>query len=97
MTEELRVSESIAIGLKRVAIILAEDLDYSRAAEKLGLTSVELRKQISALEAQLYFHIFKPRQKTVELTEEGQFLIEVFRKSVALHDRNGSKGPGDVR
>ena len=91
------MSESIAIGLKRVAIIiLAEDLDYSRAAEKLGFTSVELRKQISALEAQLYFHIFKPRQKKVELTEEGQFLIEVFRKSVALHVRNGSKGPGDV-
>jgi DNA-binding transcriptional LysR family regulator len=90
------VSESIAIGLKRVAIILAEDLDYSLAAKKLGLTSVELRKQISALEAQLYFHIFKPRQEKVELTEEGQFLIEVFRKSVALHDRNDSKGPGDV-
>ena len=83
--------ESIAIGLKRAAIILAEDLDYSRAAEKLGITSVELRKQISALEAQLYFHIFKPKQKKVELTEEGQFLIEVFRKSVALHDRNVSK------
>jgi DNA-binding transcriptional LysR family regulator len=85
------VSESIAIGLKRVAIILAEDLDYSRAAEKLGLTPVELRKQISALEAQLYFHIFKPRQKKVELTEEGQFLIKAFRESVTLHDRKTSK------
>lgn len=96
MTKELRVSESIAIGLKRVAIILAEDLDYSRAAEKLGLTSVELRQQISALEAQLYFHIFKPRQKKVEVTEEGRFLIKAFRESVALHDRNASKGRDDA-
>jgi DNA-binding transcriptional LysR family regulator len=91
------VSESIAIGLKRVAIILAEDLDYSRAAEKLGLTSVELRKQISALEAQLYFHIFKPRQKKVELTEEGQFLIKAFRESVALHDRKTSKDADETQ
>ena len=73
------MSESIGIGLKRAAIILADELDYPRAAEKSGLTSAELRKQISALETQLYFHIFKPRQTKVELREEGQFLIKVFR------------------
>jgi hypothetical protein len=48
------------------------------------------------LEAKLYFHIFKPAQKQVELTEEGQFLIKAFRDSVALHDRNGSNGPSDI-
>ncbi len=79
--------ESIAIGLKRAAIILAEQLDYARAAEKLSITSAVLRKQIAALEALLYLRIFKPRQKKVELTEEGQFLIKAFRESVALHDR----------
>jgi hypothetical protein len=93
--EELRVSESIAIGLKRAAIILADELDYMRAAEKLSIPSVELQKQISALEAQLCFHIFKPGQRKVELTDEGQFLIKAFRESVALHDRNASKGSGN--
>ncbi len=90
------MSESIPIGLKRAAIALAEQLDYARAAEQLKVSSSELRKQVSALETQLCFHIFKPRQKKVELTDEGQFLIEVFSKSVALHDRNDSNGPSDV-
>lgn len=82
------MSECIAIGLKRAAIALAEQLDYARAAELLKISSAELRKQVSALETQLYFHIFKPRQKKVEPTKEGQFLIKAFRESVALHDRN---------
>ncbi len=33
--EELRVSESIPIGLKRAAITLVDELDDARAAEKL--------------------------------------------------------------
>lgn len=85
------MSDSITIGQKRIAIVLAEELDYARGGKKLGITSAELRKQIFALEAQLCFHIFKPRQRKVELTEEGQFLIKAFRQSVALHDRNSRK------
>lgn len=85
------MSESIPISLKRAAIALAEHLDYAKAAEQLGLSSAELKRQVSALETQLYLHIFKPRQKKVELTEDGQFLIKAFRDAVALHDR----GEGD--
>jgi len=91
------VAESIKIKFKLAAIMLAEELSYRRAAEKLNLSSAELRKQISALEAQLYLHIFKARQKKVELTEEGQFLIKVFREAVALHDRNASKDEDDIQ
>lgn len=82
------MSEFIPIELKRAAIMLADELDYSQAAEKLDTTSPELQKQISALEAQLCFNIFRTRQKRVELTKEGKFLIKAFRQSVALHDRN---------
>lgn len=85
------MSESIPIALKRAAIVLTDELDYARAAEKLNLTSSELRKQVSTLETQLCLHIFKPRQKRVELTEEGQFLIRAFREALALHDRDGSE------
>ncbi len=91
------MSESIAIGLKRAAIVLAVELDYARAARKLDMTSAELTEQISKLEAQLYFHIFRPGQEKVELTEEGQFLIKAFSESVALHDRSASRGQNDVR
>jgi DNA-binding transcriptional LysR family regulator len=91
------VSESIDVKLKRAAIMLADELSHSRAAEKLNLSSAELRKQITAFEALLHLHIFKPRQKKVELTEEGQFLIKAFRDSVALHDRNANKSMEENR
>jgi DNA-binding transcriptional LysR family regulator len=85
------VSESISIGMKRAAIALAEELDYASAAEKVNLTSKELRKQVSLLETQLCLRIFKPRQRRVELTQDGQFLIKAFREAVAIHDQDASK------
>ena len=84
--------ESISIDLKRAAIALAEELDYARAAEQLNITSAELRRQISALETLLCLRIFKPRQKKVEPTEDGQFLIRAFRKAVAFYERQEKEG-----
>jgi DNA-binding transcriptional LysR family regulator len=81
------VPEYIPLALKRAAVVLADESDYKLAAAKLHTTSAILRKQIAELEAQLYVHIFKPRQKKVELTEEGTFLLKVFREAVAVHDR----------
>lgn len=86
------MSESISIDLKRAAIALAEQLDYARAAEQLNLSPAELRKQVSALETLLCLRIFKPRQKKVETTEEGRFLIRFFREAVAFHDRKEKEG-----
>lgn len=90
------MSESIPIGFKRAAIALAEQLDHERAAEKLNITSRELRRQVFALETQLCLHIFRPRQRRVELTDDGQFLIKAFREAIAVHDRNVSKGAGKI-
>jgi DNA-binding transcriptional LysR family regulator len=95
--EELQVPESVPIELKRSAITLADELDVARAVKKLSTTAADLRKQIDALETQLCIYIFKPRQKTVELTEEGIFLIKAFRTSVALHDRNASKDADETQ
>ncbi len=91
------MSESIEIKLKRAAIMLADELSYAQAAEKLSISSGELRKQISTLERQLYLRIFKRRQGGVDLTEEGQFLIKAFREAVALHDRTVSKGADETQ
>jgi DNA-binding transcriptional LysR family regulator len=85
--EESEVPESIPIRLKRAAIILADELEYSRAADRLRITAAELWHQVSELENQLCIHIFRPNRTKVELTEEGQFLIRVFREFVTLHDR----------
>ena len=89
--------ESIEVKLKWAAIMLADKLSYSNAAEELNMTPAELKRQISALETQLCFHIFRPRRKRVELTDEGKFLVEAFRRAVVLHDRSekcplGGKG-----
>ncbi len=84
--------ETIPIGLKRAAIALAEQLDYARAAEQLHLSSAELRKQISALEDLLCLRTVKPRQKKVEPTEDGRFLIRAFREAVAFYERKEKEG-----
>ncbi len=85
------MSESIDIDMKRAAIALADELDYARAAEKLNITGAELRRQIAALETLLCLQMFEPRQRKVELTADGQFLVRLFRRAVAVHDRKISK------
>ncbi len=85
------MSESVAISLKRAAVLLAEELEYERAAEKMNISTAELRQQIAALETQLCLHIFAPERKRIELTEEGQFLIRAFRESIARHDRSATR------
>jgi DNA-binding transcriptional LysR family regulator len=87
------VSESIDIKVKQAVIALADELDYALAAERLKINSAALRELITQLEKTLCLHIFRPRQKRVELTEDGTFLVRVFREAVALHDRNGGN-PG---
>ena len=87
--------EFISIDLKRSAIVLAKELNFARAAEKLKMQPAELREQIAALESQLYCQLFKTTLEKVELTEEGQFLIKGFRESVALHDRKVRENPNE--
>ncbi len=89
------MSEFISIDLKRSAIVLAEESNFAKAAEKLKIPVAELTEQIATLESQLYCQLFKPTLENVELTEEGQFLIKAFRESVALHDRNSHESPNE--
>jgi DNA-binding transcriptional LysR family regulator len=89
---EATVLEFIEIEKKRAAIMLADEMDYAKAAEKMNIASAELKRQIASLEKQLCLYLFRPRQRWVELTEEGSYLIQVFRQSVALHDSEMSDG-----
>jgi hypothetical protein len=47
-------TEPIPIELKRVTIVLANELDHAGVAGRLNSTRVDLKKRISALETQLY-------------------------------------------
>ncbi len=69
-------------------LVLAEELNFSRAAEKLFISQPPLSRQIQQLERKLGVKLFIRRSKGIELTEAGkQFRIEA-EKIVALTSRS---------
>lgn len=66
------------------AIVLAEELHYGRAAQRLHIAVSTLSKQIAQLEERLGFILFIRNSKTVELTEAGRAYVEEARASL-LH------------
>jgi DNA-binding transcriptional LysR family regulator len=66
------------------AIVLAEELHYGRAAQRLHIAVSTLSKQIALLEEKLGFILFVRNSKVVELTEAGRAYVEEARASL-LH------------
>lgn len=58
---------------------VAELSSFSRAAEKLFVTQSAVSKQIRALEDEWGVTLFNRKQRRVELTEAGKFLLEQVR------------------
>lgn len=57
----------------RYFLMLAEELHYKRAAEKLFIVQPALTKQIQDLEKELGIQLFKRNKRNVALTEAGQY------------------------
>jgi DNA-binding transcriptional LysR family regulator len=77
----------------RAVIVLAEELNFSRAAHRLHLTQSALSKQITEIEEQHRFHLFtRKNKKNVELTEVGGIFIEEARSALLHIDRAGQLG-----
>jgi DNA-binding transcriptional LysR family regulator len=72
------------IRLLQAAIALAEELNFSRAAERLYIGQSTLSKQIIDLESQLGFRLFERNHQTVGLTDAGRNFVEEAREAV-LH------------
>jgi DNA-binding transcriptional LysR family regulator len=70
------------------AITLAEELNFTRAAERLNITQPALSKQIAELENRLGFAVFKRDQKHVELTDAGQVFIRGCRDASAILEKS---------
>jgi len=75
------------IRLQFAAVTLADELNFTRAAERLKITQPALSKQIKELEDRLGFAVFVRDQKRVELTESGQVFVRGCKDSLAILER----------
>jgi LysR family transcriptional regulator, benzoate and cis,cis-muconate-responsive activator of ben and cat genes len=75
------------IRLQIAAVTLAEELNFTRTADRLRITQPALSKQIAELESRLGFAVFIRDQKRVELTEAGQVFVRGCRDSLALIEK----------
>src|SRR6202451_1939930 len=69
-------------------VVLAEELNFTRAADRLNITQSGFSKQINEIEALHKFHLFiRTNKKNVELTEVGRIFVEEARLALWHLDR----------
>jgi DNA-binding transcriptional LysR family regulator len=88
------------IRLQIAAITLAEELNFTRTAERLRITQPALSKQIAELEDRIGFSVFTREQKRVELTQAGEVFVRgckdahaILEKAVQLQRSNVAVRP----
>jgi DNA-binding transcriptional LysR family regulator len=75
------------IRLLQSAIMLAEELHFSRAADRLNMSQSTLSKQIFKLERSLGFPIFEHKHQAAELTPAGQVFTAEAREVIFHAER----------
>jgi DNA-binding transcriptional LysR family regulator len=75
----------------RYFLAVAEELNFSRAAERLHIAQPALSAQIRVLETQLGCELFARTTRKVELTPAGELLLEDAREIVARTDEAEAK------
>src|SRR3954452_882315 len=77
----------VPIHVIRYFCVLAEELHFGRAAERLSITPPSLSQQISRLEQQLDVKLFDRSPRKVELTTYGRELLPLARRVQDDHDQ----------
>ncbi|MFJ1748206.1 LysR family transcriptional regulator [Streptomyces sp. NPDC088116] len=79
------VGDVVDVDLRKVRyfVVVAEELHFGRAAERLHITQPVLSRQIRALEQELRAQLFIRNRQTTELTDAGRQLLEDARPLLA--------------
>jgi DNA-binding transcriptional LysR family regulator len=80
------------IRLLETAIVLAEELHYSRAAARLRVDQATVSRRIQELEGELGFLLFVRNHQIVELTEAGRKFVEESRLALLHVERAVGSG-----
>jgi DNA-binding transcriptional LysR family regulator len=81
------MSELIPIELQLSAVVLAQELSLCVAAEKLRISPSILRARMRELATRLECCLFQEKADRVEVTKDGQVLINAFRSFLAQNGR----------
>jgi DNA-binding transcriptional LysR family regulator len=82
------VFPDVEVRYQHAVIVLAEELNFTRAADRLHITQSTLSKQITELEERHKVHLFtRDNKRVVELTDAGRIFVEGARSSLLNMER----------